>query len=196
MRFDEDTDESNEKEDFYEKPISDEQPQRRKREPRIKPDDPDYYYRDGSEWEHLRPRNRTRFWIWIAAAGLLIGLIIGIRIRWFSPYIEDASVAGYVESIDRQGDLIKTYEGVLIPYNQIHDTTRRYREDFNFTAADVHVASMIKRQQNSGRPVRLEYKVYHAPLPWRGESCVVVTRVDSVDPATLLPPDLRPGIHR
>ena len=103
---------------------------------------------------------------------------------------------GYVESIERRGTVFKTYEGVLLPYKELLDTTRVYRRDFIFTAADEKGAVALKRAMYLGRPVRVSYKQYHAIVPWRGSSKIVVTAVDSVDPNTILPPEYRVSAKR
>ena len=56
--------------------------------------------------------------MWLGAVLLLILLMLGMWLRFFSPYIEDATQVGYVESIERRGTVFKTYEGVLLPYKE------------------------------------------------------------------------------
>ena len=41
-------------------------------------------------------------------------------------------------------------------------------------------------------PVRVQYKKYRTAMPWRGESKIVITAVDSVDPSKILPPEYNP----
>ena len=72
------------------------------------------------------------------------------------------------------------------------DTTRIYSRDFIFTASDFEVAKRLKQAQLGGYPVRVEYRRYHATVPWRGSSKTVVTAVDSVDASTILPPEFAP----
>ena len=127
---------------------------------------------------------------------LLILFMLEMWLRFLSPYVEDASQVGYVESIERRGTLFKTYEGVLLPYKEQIDTTRVYRRDFIFTAADEQTAVKLKKAMFDARPVRVEYKQYHAILPWRGASKTIVTAVDSVDPSKILPPEFMPGGKR
>ncbi|MDE6796037.1 MAG: hypothetical protein K2J63_12135, partial [Muribaculaceae bacterium] len=111
--------------------------------------------------------------------------------RFLSPYVTDASQVGYVEHIEKRGTVFKTYEGVLLPYKELLDTTRVYRRDFIFTAADEKTAVSLKQAMLDGRPVRVSYKQYHAILPWRGSSKTIVTGVDSVDASKILPPEFR-----
>lgn len=160
------------------------------------PDDPRYWEQDESEFEHLRPGRRYMLWVWVAAAGVAFGLILTVYFRWFSPYVEGATQYGYVESLERRGTIFDTYEGVLLPYKDLMDTTRSYGGDFVFTCADGDVAVKLRRMQYANLPVRVVYRRYHATLPWRGDSRIIVERVDSVDPSRILPPEFTPETMR
>lgn len=182
--------EDQERNDYFE---SSEEPEKKPEEPKkptYSPDDP-AYWEEESEWEHLKPRRRSRLWLWLVGLLVIIGLAIACWLRYFSPYIEDATQFGYVEHIEKRGTVFKTYEGVLIPYKELMDTTRIYSRDFIFTAKNDSLAAMLKRAQIASRPVRVGYKKYHATLPWRGASKIVVTSVDSVNPDKILPPEFR-----
>ena len=74
------------------------------------------------------------------------------------------------------------------------DTTRVYDKDFVFSTVNDTVAVTLRRMQYKNRPVRVEYEVYHAAVPWRGDTRYIVVRVDSVDPRTILPPDRQPEL--
>lgn len=191
-RFSRDTD-SDRDTDFFEDNIKPEPPKAPKT-PVPGPDDPSYWESEESEWDHLKPRRRWIIAAWSAGIILIIALITAFYLRFFSPYVEDAVEYGYIEHLERKGTIFKTYEGVMIPYRELHDTTRVYQRDFIFTARP-EVAADLKRFELSHRPVRVGYIRYHATLPWRGSSKIVVTEVDSVDPSTILPPEFRPEIH-
>lgn len=189
--------EDNEQEDYYDKTPEPEEPPKPRKEkvPLPRPDDPRYYEAEESEWEHLKPRSRgwrTRLFI--------IGTVVAVVALWlgfcyvFMPYIDKASAYGYIDNIERHGTFIKTYEGVMLPYKSIKDTTRVYDEDFIFTADNVHVAADIRRLQHTGKPVCLTFRRYHFAMPWRGESRTIVDSVFEIDPTTLLPPDRRPDV--
>lgn len=182
-----------EKNDFFDGPDIPEAPKEPKK-PSYTPEDPDYWDNDDNEWEHLRPRKKTTLWIWLGCAVLGIALLATCWLRYFSPYVEDATQYGYVEHIEKRGTVFKTYEGILLPYKELHDTTRLYTRDFIFTAADKKVAAKLYRAQTEGRPVRVEYKSYHATLPWRGSSKIIITAVDSVKTSTILPPEFAPNL--
>ena len=54
----------------------------------------------------------------------------------------------------------------------------------------------LRRMQYANLPVRVVYRRYHATLPWRGDSRIIVERVDSVDPSRILPPEFTPETMR
>lgn len=186
-------DKDDDKNDFFDGPDLPD-PEKKAKPPVLHPDDPKYWDREESAWEHLRPASRNRVWWWVAAAGIIAGLAVAFWLRYCSPYIDEATQYGYVESIDKRGTVFKTYEGVLIPYREIMDTTRVYRRDFVFTAQDARVATRLYNIQRAGMPAEVRYKVYHATLPWRGASKIIVVSADTADAAKILPPEFAPAI--
>lgn len=193
MRFD--TNHEEEKEDYFDKIYEEPEKPKEPKKPALKPDDPKYWEEEESQWEHLKPRRRRALWLCVAAVGVIAGLLYAGWLRYFSPFVSEAHIVGYVEDIHRQGDIFKTYEGILLPYKELNDTTRTYTRDFGFTAADSHIAAQLKRMYYDNQPVRVEYKVYHTTLPWRGDSRVIVTAVDSVDVSKILPPEFAPKLN-
>ncbi|MBD5356981.1 MAG: hypothetical protein HDR88_08280 [Bacteroides sp.] len=187
-------DEDQEKNDYFDSTDEPEVKPVVPKKPTYKPDDP-AYWEEESEWEHLKPCLRIQWKLWLAGGVVLVALIIACWLRYFSPYIEDATQFGYVEGIEKRGTVFKTYEGILLPYKELMDTTRVYSRDFIFTAKNDSLAAMLKRAQFASRPVRVGYKKYHATLPWRGSSKVIVTSVDSADPAKILPPEFNPSFQ-
>jgi len=183
----------NEKNDFFE---NSEIPEK-KEEPKktvYTPDDPRYWEEPEDEFEHLRPTGRTnwKLWLWVVGVAILAGLLWVGYLRVFSPYIEQATQYGYVEQIDKRGEIIQTYEGVLLPYKNLMDSTRVYEGDFEFSTNDPAIAARLKEKQFANRPVRVIYSVYHTAMPWRGDRKIIVTRVDSVNERDILPPDRQP----
>lgn len=185
-----------EKEDFFDdipedKPVKPKEPKR----PALRPDDPLYYDQDESEWEHLVPSPYRRNRILWAAFGILVivGLFFCCYIYFFTPKVDDAEEYGYVENIYRDGTFFKSYEGTILPYKSVKDMLRPYENDFRFSITDVEVAKEIKRHIASGQPIKVRYEVYRQRLPWRGNTNVLVTAVDSVeDPSRLLPLERQP----
>lgn len=180
--------------DFFEGPDIEETPPKPK-EPRHRPDEPEYYEEEESPWEHLRQPRRRRFWLWLLAGAVVVAIVVAMYTRFFAPYATGAVQYGYVESISQRGSVFKTYEGVLIPYKELMDTTRVYRRDFIFTAKDQKVADKLAEMQLLAKPVRVTYESYKATVPWRGESRIIITAVDTVDPAKILPPEFTPEYY-
>lgn len=162
------------------------------KKPVYKPDEPEYWEQEESEWDHLKTRSRIPFWVWLICGLAVVGLVIGCWIRFFSPYVEDATQYGYVENIEKRGMIFKTYEGTLIPYKELMDTTRVYNRDFVFSVADSKTATNLKEALYNAKPVRVGYKKYYATVPWRGASKIVVTSADTVSRDLILPPDFAP----
>lgn len=181
-----------ENDDFFDNENTTPAPPKPEKKPSYKPDDPAYWEEEESEWDHLKPRVRTPFWLWIIGALVVIGLVIGCWLRYFSPYVEDATQYGYVENIERRGTIFKTYEGTLIPYKELMDTTRVYNRDFFFSVEDKETAKKLKQAQYDAKPIRVTYKKYHATVPWRGASKIIVTDADTVNPGKILPPEFAP----
>lgn len=162
--------------------------------PTYSEDDPRYWEQPEDEFEHLKPTGRTRWriYLWIAVTGVVIGIAIAVYIRCFSPAVTGATQFGYVEQIDNQGLVFKTFEGVLLPYKSLMDTVRPYEGDFKFSTTNTDLAVKLKRLQFANRPVRVEYSIYRSAMPWRGSEKVIITRVDSVSESRILPPDRQP----
>lgn len=186
-----------EKNDFFEDSEVAEPP-REPEKPRYTPDDPRYWEESEDEFEHLKtpPGSHWRFWVWLGISAVAIGVAWAVWLRMFNPYISDAAQYGYIETIEKHGEVFHTYEGVLLPYRNLMDTTRAYTGDFLFSTSDPSVAARLIEAEYAHRPVRLTYKQYHTAMPWRGEQRVIVTAVDSVNARDLLPPDRRPEINR
>lgn len=189
MRFEED-----DRHDYFDGEDLPDEPKEVKevKKPRIRPEDPRYWDEPEPAFGHLRPGRSRRLWLWVAVAGVVLGLIIAGYIRWFAPYAINAVQYGYVDAIEERGLLFKSYEGVLLPYKNLMDTTRVYEGDFVFSTLDTPSAVLLRKMQYANRPVRVEYRKYRSTVPWRGDTRYLVVAVDTVDPATILPPDRQP----
>lgn len=185
-----------EKEDYFDK--TPEEPIEKPKEPKkptYKPDDP-RYYEEESEWEHLKPSPyRHRRLVLVGSTILIVLLvIIGLWIYFFTPVVDEAETYGYVEKVEKRGTMFKTFEGTILPYRSVMDSARVYDKDFVFSAKTEHIASELRKRQQTGKPVKVEYVIYRTRMPWRGEEKTIVTAVDSVDPRKLLPPDRTPEV--
>ena len=190
MKFNNQPEQDESKPDYFEGPDVPESPAEERR--RFKPDDPRYWDRPESQWDHLSFLRKWKFWGFLLAGALAVCFITAVWIRYFRPYARGGVQYGYVEQIEERGLLFKTFEGTLLPYASLMDTTRPYSHDFVFTATDDRVAAALKRASLAHRPVKVEFTRYAGALPWRGESTIIIERVDSVNPLHILPPDRRP----
>ncbi len=177
--------------DYFDGADIPEPPKERKepKKPSFKPDDPRYWDEPESEFEHLRPSRPKQIWWWTGGivSVLIISLLIYIFV--FQPYAENSVQYGYVEDVDIRGYMFKTYEGTLLPYKNIMDSTRTYDGDFRFSTVSEPCAVKLRRMQNAHKPVRVVYTTYPVAFPWHGDSRYVIVAVDSVNPANILPPD-------
>lgn len=162
---------------------------KKERRNRYRTDDPRFWEEEDEtgQWDHLRPLLRWRIWFFAALAVVLFLGSSFVYIRYFRPYAVGGVQYGYIENIEEQGYLFKTYEGTLLPYRNLMDTTRAYTHDFVFTAATDKVAAELLRASKQHQPVRVEYVRYAATVPWRGDSRIIVTAVTDTDPRQLAP---------
>lgn len=177
-------DEDDDKEGFYDgfEPEEPKQP----RSPRLQPDDPRYWDREPDRWEHLRPSRFKRLVI-LSGAGILALILLWLTgVFFLSPAVDDAVQYGYIDHVERSGTVFKTYEGNMLPYKTLHDTTRSYSGDFIFSTSEK-LGPTLRAFQNSGRPLRVEYRTYRYAIPWKGNCRTVVVRVDTVSPDSILP---------
>ena len=122
-------------------------------------------------------KGKFRKYVYIGAGVLFLALVITCWLRYFNPYVEDARVTGYLTNVERRGIIFKTYEGEMISQQALTDTTRIYTRDFVFSVDNDNLARSLQDLQSTGQPVTLEYKRYHASVPWRGSSTIVVTGI-------------------
>lgn len=185
--------EDKEKNDFFDSTPQDEVKEKGEKKPSYKSDDPKYWEEEESEFEHLKPRSKWPLILWSTIVIVVVGLGLACWLRYFSPYVDEATQFGYVENVERRGSIFKTYEGVLIPYKELMDTTRIYSRDFVFSVKDEKTAVILKKAMLNAKPVRVDYKKYHASVPWRGSSKILVVGADTVDPKKILPPEFAPA---
>ena len=127
----------------------------------------------------VAPRRISRFrmGLYIAGAVAFAALALACWLRYFNAYITEAHVTGFVTNVEKRGVIFKTYEGEMISQQALTDTVRIYTRDFIFSITDEALAHRLQDMQSTGRPVTLIYKRYHASVPWRGSSPIVVTGI-------------------
>lgn len=165
---------------------------KQKKAPKLDPEDPDYWI--GEEESPLseiihKPKNKWKWWLASAVALLIFILFSWI---WFlRPHTDNAVKYGYIINMERRGSLVKTFEGTMVPYKELGDPHPLRFEKVGFSVESDSLAAVMKRFMLRCVPVRVEYKEYHAPLPWKGEAPLIIVNADSADPHKILPPEFR-----
>lgn len=181
--------------DFFDAEQEDEEPEEKPapkvKTPKLDPEDPDYWIEDESPIGSLITKPRKAWMWWTAGIVTLLAMIAGAWIWFMRPYADSAVKYGYLKHMERRGSLVKTFEGVLIPYRELGDSTPTYFEEIRFSVCSDSIAARMKRMMLDCVPVRLEYELYHTPLPWKGAEAMIVVKVDSADTSKILPPEYR-----
>lgn len=158
---------------------------------KLDPEDPDYWMDDESDFDHIMPKPRKAWIWWTAGAVTLLGILVGLWVWFFTPYTDGAVKYGYLKSMERRGTFVKTFEGVLIPYRELGDSTPTYFEEIRFSVDGDSLAAHMKGMMLNCIPVRLEYEKYHTPLFWKGAETMVIVKADTADANKILPPEYR-----
>ncbi len=166
-------------------------PVKKPKTPKLDPEDPDYWIEEESPLSTIIHKPRKTWKIWLAAAVGGLVLIIFAWIWFLRPYSDNAVKYGYIKNMERRGSLIKTFEGSMIPYKELGDPNPLYFEEVKFSVESDSLASVMKRMMLGCIPVRVEYETYHTPLPWKGESQMIIIKADTADPKKILPPEYR-----
>lgn len=174
--------------DFYTSDVETPKPPKSVK-PKLDPEDPDYWIEEESDIAAIihKPRKAWKWWLSAVVTALL--LIVGCWVWFMRPYVDEAVKYGYIKTMERRGSLVKTFEGVLIPYRELGDPTPFYFEEIPFSVESDSLAAQMKRMMLGCVPVRLEYKCYHKALPWKGEARMVVVKADTADQSKILPPE-------
>ncbi|MDE5872004.1 MAG: hypothetical protein K2H22_08695 [Muribaculaceae bacterium] len=160
--------------------------------PKLDPEDPDYWIEEeDSPLSDIIPNPGKKWKWWLTAVITLLCAITFVWIWFLRPYTDNAVKYGYLKNMERRGSIIKTFEGSMIPYKELGDPNPFYFEEVRFSVRSDSLAAVLKRMMLGCVPVRVEYEVYHAPLPWIGEEKMIITKADTADPRKILPPEYR-----
>lgn len=131
----------------------------------------DFGERDGYvDRPQRKPRRRHHPMLILLLA--IIAVCSGIvYIRYWVPYVDEATVTGHITDIERRGILFKTYEGRMTALQPHNDSIR----EFDFVIMDTALVRRLQAVQAGGDRVVLVYERYYGILPWRGNSTNVVT---------------------
>ena len=188
----EDEDEDEEGNDYYDS-VAEPTPRVKKpKAPRLDPEDPDYWIKEEeSPLSGIMPPP-VKKWKWMLGVALV--LIAGIIFAWIwflRPHTDNAVKYGYIKHMERRGSIIKTFEGSMIPYKELGDPNPFYFEELRFSVQSDSLAAVMKRMMLGCVPVRVEYEIYHSPLPWKGDERMIIIKADTADPRKILPPEYR-----
>lgn len=173
--------------DYEDEPVEKSEP----KQPKLDPEDPDYWLDERSEFDHILPKPKKAWKWWLIGAAAFLIIIGGLWVWFFRPYVDDAVKYGYIKSMERRGSLVKTFEGVLIPYREIGDPTPTYFEEIQFSVANDSLAARMKELMLARIPVKVGYEVYRHPILWKGSSPMLIIAADTADVNSILPPDYR-----
>lgn len=177
--------------DFYDSD-SEDAPVKKQPEPKLDPEDPDYWIEESeSTLNGIMPSPRRRWIWWMVAASAAIVMILTVWILYLRPYTEGGIKYGYIKDMEYRGTILKTFEGNMIPYKELGDTDPLYYTELPFSVECDSVAARMKEMMLGCIPVRIEYKEYRTSLPWKGEQKLIIIRADSADPRKILPPEYR-----
>lgn len=184
-------DEDDEDNDYFD---SDDEPTPVKKQKivRLDPEDPDYWIEeDESPISSIIHSPRKKWKWWLAGGIAVLTSLIFIWVWFLHPYSDSAVKYGYIKNMERRGSIIKTFEGSMIPYKELGDPDPLYFKEIRFSVESDSLAAVMKRMMLGCVPVRVEYEMYHAPLPWKGEEKMIINKADTADPRKILPPEYR-----
>ncbi|MDE5813622.1 MAG: hypothetical protein K2H72_04985 [Muribaculaceae bacterium] len=188
---DEESEDTEEENDFYDSPAPPKRPKTPKA-PKLDPEDPDYWIEEEDSPLSGIMTGGSKKWKWILAGSVAFLVLIIFAWIWFlRPYTDNAVKYGYISNMERRGLLIKTFEGTMIPYKELGDPDPLYFKEVHFSVESDSLAAQMKRMMLGCAPVRVEYELYHSPLPWKGETSMIIMKADTADPRKILPPEYR-----
>ncbi len=159
--------------------------------PKLDPEDPDYWIEEESPLDGIihKPGNLWKWWL--GGAITLLVILIFCWVWFFRPYVDNAVKYGYVINMERRGSVMKTFEGTMIPYKELGDPNPLHFEKVKFSVENDSLAAVMKRMMLGCVPMRVEYKMYRAPLLWKGEEKMIIIKADTADLRKIYPPEYR-----
>jgi len=131
------------------------------------------------EFPTLPPKEKKRsFFSKLVIWFFVICLIAGCALIWFRYYnvYGEGVESGQLKHVVKQGNIFKTYEGVLI-LTQLSAGSGLpgVEHEFNFSISNDSIANRM--MVNSGKYFSVHYREYRRSLPWRGSSRFVVDQI-------------------
>jgi hypothetical protein len=107
----------------------------------------------------------------------LLLLVAGAIIYWKYFFVFGRGVkSGHLNYVVLKGDVWKTYEGKLIQEG-IRSRTVGSVQSYEFEFSVVNKSLAEKLMANSGKWFDLQYREYHNPVAWRGNTVYIVDSI-------------------
>lgn len=98
--------------------------------------------------------------------------------HYFHPY-RTSQEKGWIMKVSNEGALFKTFEGEMISEGYIEDTIAAMHTDVAFSIPNDTLARDAMRWSQNGQRVVLTYDEYKGKVLWRGNSKIVVTKIEA-----------------
>ena len=98
--------------------------------------------------------------------------------HYFHPY-RTSQEKGWIMKVSNEGTLFKTFEGEMISEGYIEDTIAAMHTDVAFSIPNDTLARDAMRWSQNGQRVVLTYDEYKGKVLWRGNSKIVVTKIEA-----------------
>lgn len=126
--------------------------------------------------EPAAPRRVSGFVKWVV---LVVGIVFGAMayLYYGTPFVSDLTDEVYILSVQREGYLFKTVEGVMVSRRELAGSGLVHSVEWRFSVDDESLFEPLQRAKLSGEPLTVEVERYRGALPWRGSSTTVITAV-------------------
>lgn len=109
-----------------------------------------------------------RKYLVIITVAIVLAIVGYTYFMYFNTY-DRGFREGVLYNFSRKGDVIKTYEGIIIqPGLRPNSRGGLNTNEFHFSVTDAAIADSLSHC--IGKTVQLQYEQYRRSLPWRGEN--------------------------
>lgn len=96
---------------------------------------------------------------------------------YFHPY-RVSQEKGWIMKVSNEGTIFKTLEGEMISDKYVDDTLLAMHSNFKFSIPTDSLARDAMRWAGDGKRIVLSYNEYKGSVLWRGNSRVVITKIE------------------
>lgn len=122
-------------------------------------------------------RKVKRFFLWLLAISLVIGLLFVWVAGWT---FSDGTRAGELIKVSKKGVVFKTYEGQInLGGFQGDSGSGIVGNIWEFSTTNKEVYQRL--QELEGKKVKLHYRQRYKPLPWQGKTEYFVDEVNIIE---------------